>query len=86
MCKRNTTPEFLPEAVDRIHNAAWEAVKEMALNADEMEWDMSIIGGVCDYIEETLKENGIPACYPFHTDDETICYASADRCAYCSRE
>lgn len=85
MCKVKSDPDFLTEAVDRIHNSVWSAVQEMAHNADSLEWDMSIIGDVCDYIEETLKEHGIPACYPFQTDDETICYASADRCAHCTR-
>jgi len=74
---------FLTESVDRIDNAVWAAVREMAHNADHMDWDMAIIGEVCDFIEETLKAHNISTCYPFQTDDETICYASADRCSHC---
>ena len=85
MCERKTDPNLLTEAVDRIHNAVWTAVQEVAHSADDLEWDMSIIGDVSDYIEETLKAHGIPACYPFQMDDETICYASTDRCAHCTR-
>ena len=86
MQKEKAELEFLTESVDRIDNAVWEAVKEMALNSDEMEWDMSIIGEVADYIEETLKQHNIPTCYPYRLDDEVICYTSLDRCAYCPRE
>jgi len=86
MCMKKTDPEFLTESVDRIDNAVWEAVKEMALNADDMEWDMSIIGEVSDFIEATLKQHGIATCYPYRLDSETICYASLDRCTYCPRE
>ena len=78
--------EFLTESVDRIDNAVWEAVKEVALNSDEMEWDMSIIGEVADFIEETLKQHNISTCYPYQANGEVICYASQDRCAYCPRE
>lgn len=85
MRKKQAELEFLTEAVDRIDNAVWVAVKEIAHNPDGMEWDMSIIGNACDHIEETLKAHGIPTCYPFHLEDETICYASSDRCAHCTR-
>ena len=85
MCKRKSDPDFLSESVDRIQNAVWEAVKETAHCADSLEWDMAIIGNVCDYIEETLKKRGIPTCYPFQLKDETICYVSCDRFAHCDR-
>lgn len=85
MCKVKSDPDFLLEAVDRIHNSVWSAVQEMAHSAEELEWDMSIIGDISDYIEETLKAHNIRACYPFQTDDETICYASDDRCSHCGK-
>ena len=83
--KKQADLMYLTEAVDQIDAAAWEAVKAMAHNPNGLEWDMSIIGEVCDHIEETLKAHGIPTCYPFHLDDETICYASCDRCAHCDK-
>ena len=86
MCKRKTDSEFLTEEVDRIYNAVWEAVKEMAHKADDLKWDMPIIVNVCDYIQESLEERGISTCYPFQTDDGSICYASLDRCVHCTHE
>ena len=55
MCKVKSDPDFLIEAVDRIHNSVWSAIQEMAHNAEDLEWDMSIIGDISDYIEEKLK-------------------------------
>lgn len=86
MCKVKSDPDFLIETVDRIHNSVWSAVQEMAHNAEDLEWDMSIIGDISDYIEEKLKAHNIRTCYPFRLDDETICCAALDRCAYCPRE
>lgn len=83
--KKQAALEYLTDAVDRIDNAAWEAIKAVTHSPADLEWDMSIIGEVCDQIEETLKAHGIPTCYPFHLDEETICYASCDRCAHCTR-
>lgn len=41
---------------------------------DELEWNMSFIGEMCDTAESMLQDYNIPTCHPFFIDeDETPC-------------
>lgn len=77
--------DLLCESGDRIDNAVFEAIKSIAHDGEKLEWDMSLIGPVNDFIEGLLTERGIDACYPWQDEDECICYATSDRCKYCER-
>lgn len=77
--------DLLCEAGGRIDDAVFEAIKSVAHDGEKLEWDMSIIGGVSDFIERLLTEHGINACHPWQDENECICYATSDRCKFCDR-
>ena len=64
------------------------AMAEHRLRADDIEWDMSIIGEVTDALEQTLNANGvIRTCHPWQNENEHICYSlDCERCSYCPRK
>lgn len=68
---------------DEIDNAVFNAIQ--TLNHSELEWDMSLIGEVSDFIERLLSSRGLEPCHPWQDDDENICYSTPERCAYCHR-
>lgn len=74
---------LLCEAGDIIDNAVFEAIQSIAHKKEQLEWDMSLIGEVSDFIETLLAERGINTCHPWQDEDECICYATSERCGYC---
>lgn len=77
--------EFLCESGDRIDNAVFEAIKAVAYNSSDVDWDMSIIGEITDLIEDTLIECGVNTCHPWQDENECICYSTAEKCSFCNR-
>ncbi len=82
---------FLSSRTDEIDNATWAAICMLAhIDGDEDveeqvdDLSMELVGEVNAFIEELLKEHGIPTCYPYHEND-VICYKTADRCKHCSK-
>ncbi len=82
---------FLSSRTDEIDNATWAAIcmvahidgdKDVEEQVDDL--SMEFVGEVNAFIEELLKEHGIPTCYPYHEND-VICYKTADRCKHCSK-
>lgn len=73
--------KLLVERNDAIDNAVWAAVLEMA--AEEPDWDMQIIGQIEEFIVKILGMRGIPSCWPWEDEDETVCCLSEDACAHC---
>lgn len=77
--------DLLCEAGDRIDNAVFEAIMSIAHHVKKLDWDMSLIGPVSDFIERLLTERGISTCHPWQDENECICYATSDRCKYCEK-
>lgn len=77
---------LLCEAGDRIDNAVFSAIQELAHDGGSLEWDMSIIGEVSDFIEDLLAEKGIATCHPWQDGSENICYSTSERCKHCQRK
>ena len=50
-----------------------------------IDWNMGPIGDMTDILEEAMVEAGLPTCHPFEVEDESICYASEERCKHCPR-
>lgn len=66
---------------DEIDNAVFDAIQ--ALSLEELEWDMSLIGEVSEFIESLLSERNLKPCHPWQDEDENICYSTCSRCPYC---
>ena len=60
--------------------------KHGATMGETPEWNMEIIGSVIELFESILVQNGLPLCHPWQDEEECICYATEDRCAYCTRK
>lgn len=74
---------FLCDKCEDIYNEVFCAMNSLC--ADELEWNISLIGDVTSFIENYLTEKGFNVCYPFQDGDGNICYASSDRCKYCKK-
>lgn len=85
-CTENPRDDgFLCERGDEIDNAVFEAIQAIAHPETEVEWSMELIGAVNDFIENLLLAHHLPVCHPWHNEDETICYKTADRCKHCRK-
>ena len=85
----NVLPEgLLPDAADKAKKAADE--NSLQENTDDgllLRWDMAAIGPVTDYLETALSTRfNINTCHPWEDDTECICYATDERCPYCTRK
>lgn len=75
--------DLLCEAGDKIDNASFDAL--CALSAVPLEWDMEKIALVNEAIEDILSRFNIPTCHPWENGENTICYATNERCSYCKK-
>ena len=85
----NVLPEgLLSDAADKAKKAADE--HSLQANIDGgllLRWDMAAIGPVTDYLETALSTRfRINTCHPWEDDTECICYATDERCPYCTRK
>lgn len=78
--------DLLCESANRIGNAVFEAICSIACKEEQLEWDMSLVGPVAEYIEDTLGRRGINTCYPWEDENECICYATDGRCKHCTKQ
>lgn len=84
MDKRQNFENFLTERNDELDNAA-HALAVLMLSAkdtppteNEFPWNMEIIGDILESTVDILAEHGHHACWPYHGDDDTPCYALDD--------
>lgn len=79
---------LLSDAADEAKKAADE--HSLQENTDDgllLRWDMAAIGPVTDYLETALSTRFcINTCHPWEDDAECICYATDERCPYCTRK
>lgn len=85
----NVLPEgLLSDVADKAKKAADE--HSLQANIDGgllLRWDMAAIGPVIDYLETALSTRfRINTCHPWEDDTECICYATDERCPYCTRK
>lgn len=85
----NALPEgLLSDAADEAKKAADK--HSLQENTDDgllLRWDMAAIGPVTDYLETALSTRFcINTCRPWEDDTERICYATDERCPYCTRK
>lgn len=82
----NTFEDFLVAKNDAIYNAVFLAMQMIAARSLEetaqapgiLEWDLSLIAPIAEHIENTLRDAGLPHCYPYHHEDMAPCYANGD--------
>lgn len=82
----NAFEDFLAAKNDAIYNAVFQAMRMVAAHSLEeteqatgiLEWDLSLIAPIAEHIENTLRDAGLPYCYPYHHDDMAPCYANGD--------
>ena len=85
----NALPEgLLSDATDEAKEAAGEhSLQEDADDGLPLRWDMAAIGPVADYLETALSARfRINTCHPWQDDTECICYATDERCPYCTHK
>lgn len=85
----NVLPEgLLSDAADKAKKAADEhSLQENIDGGLLLRWDMAAIGPVTDYLETALSTRfRINTCHPWEDDTECICYATDERCPYCTRK
>lgn len=85
----NALPEgLLSDATDEAKEAAGEhSLQEDADDGLPLRWDMAAIGPVTDYLETALSARfRINTCHPWQDDTECICYATDERCPYCTHK
>lgn len=90
--------DFLCKRNDVIYNAVYNCLSDIVDSNKKIEWDMSIIAPISEYVVEILNQNGFQICYPFHVitdnyakstisiDGETPCYLSTERCSFCKHK
>jgi hypothetical protein len=79
------TDDLLCSRWDEIDNAVFEAIKTVAHDPEDLEWDMSIIAPVTQCIEDTLHNKGIGTCHPWVDENQIICCYTDDRCPHCTK-
>ena len=79
---------LLSDATDEAKEAAGEhSLQENADDGLPLRWDMAAIGPVADYLETALSARfRINTCHPWQDDTECICYATDERCPYCTHK
>ena len=85
----NVLPDgLLSDATDEAKKAAGEhSLQENIDDGLSLRWDMAAIGPVTDYLETALSARfRINTCHPWQDDAECICYATDERCPYCTRK
>ena len=85
----NALPDgLLSDATDEAKKVADEhSLQEDINDGLLLRWDMAAIGPVTDYLEATLSARfRINTCHPWQVDTECICYATDERCPYCTRK
>lgn len=85
----NALPDgLLSDATDEAKKAADEhSLQENTDDEFSLRWDMAAIGPVTDYLETALSTRfRINTCHPWEDDTECICYATDERCPYCTRK
>lgn len=85
----NALPDgLLSDATDEAKKAADEhSLQENTDDEFSLRWDMAAIGPVTDYLETALSTRfHINTCHPWEDDAECICYATDERCPYCTRK
>ena len=85
----NALPEgLLSDATNEAKEAAGEhSLQEDADDGLPLRWDMAAIGPVPDYLETALSARfRINTCHPWQDDTECICYATDERCPYCTHK
>lgn len=73
--------KFVCNMIDSIKTHAKNVLSKTALiNKRVDDWNMEIIGEVCDVIEREMKLHDIPVCHPYfiHQDGTTPCYKTCD--------
>lgn len=81
--------DYLCERGDDIDNAIWSFILDISHKKDsDIDWDMSLIGPIADYVVGFLNRKGFEICRPFNTidpimEDSIPCYMSRDRCKFC---
>lgn len=89
----NTTNQICPHGDDNflcamgdyIDNAVFAAIQTLVAPDKKLDWDMSLIAPVAQYIDDLLTKRGINTCRPWQDDDENICYSTDGGCSYCKR-
>ena len=85
----STLPDgLLPDATNRAKKAAVEqSLQEKVDDGLLLRWDMAAIGPMTDYLQIALSTRFlINTCRPWQDDTECICYATDERCPYCTRK
>lgn len=79
---------LLSDATNRAKKAAVEqSLQEKVDDGLLLRWDMAAIGPMTDYLEIALSTRFlINTCRPWQDDTECICYATDERCPYCTRK
>ena len=74
--------------MNRAKKAAVEqSLQEKVDDGLLLRWDMAAIGPMTDYLQIALSTRFlINTCRPWQDDTECICYATDERCPYCTRK
>lgn len=70
--------DFLTRKADEIDNAAFNLINAIA--RQNISWNMELIGGVVDLVENFLTEKSIKTCNPYYEGDEEIACVDGDDC------
>ncbi len=75
--------DFLIERNDTLDNAAYDLalemlhLKEQPASESKFPWNMEIIGGILESVQEILQSHRYAVCWPYREDDVPCCQTTA---------